>query len=103
MNATTRCFFFLILIAYCGAPATVRAQAASADFRAGIAMASGFADAETVRDLARIAAVRERMVALAGPYLAVVKIKAERSPVVMPPKSGVILKSRFRQALLSQY
>jgi len=70
---------------------------------AGIAIASGFSETETVRDMARIGGVREHMVAQAGPYLAVVKIKAERSPVVMPPKSGVILKSRFRQALLGQY
>jgi thiamine pyrophosphate-dependent acetolactate synthase large subunit-like protein len=70
---------------------------------AGIAIASGFAEAETVRDMARIDAVRQRMIAQAGPFLAVVKIRAERSPVVMPPKSGVILKSRFRQALLSQF
>ena len=70
---------------------------------AGIARASGFADAETVRDFARVGAVREHMVAQAGPYLAVLKIRAERSPVVMPPKSGVVLKSRFRQALLAQY
>ncbi len=70
---------------------------------AGIAIASGFSETETVRDMARIGGVREHMVAQAGPYLALVKIKAERSPVVMPPKSGVILKSRFRQALLGQY
>ena len=70
---------------------------------AGIARASGFADAETVGDVARVGAVREHMVAQAGPYLAVLKIRAERSPVVMPPKSGVVLKSRFRQALLAQY
>jgi thiamine pyrophosphate-dependent acetolactate synthase large subunit-like protein len=70
---------------------------------AGIAMASGFVKAETVRDLARIDTVREQMIAHAGPYLAVVKIRAERSPVVMPPKSGVILKSRFREALIGQY
>ncbi|HWV51488.1 thiamine pyrophosphate-dependent enzyme [Pseudorhodoplanes sp.] len=70
---------------------------------AGIAIASGFGEAETVRDKDQIESVRQRMVARTGPYLAVVKIKAERSPVVMPPKSGVILKSRFRQALLGQY
>jgi thiamine pyrophosphate-dependent acetolactate synthase large subunit-like protein len=70
---------------------------------AGIAAASGFAEAETVSDLARVADVRRRMTDGAGPYLAVIKIRAERSPVVMPPKSGVVLKSRFRQALIGQY
>lgn len=70
---------------------------------AGIARASGFAETETIRDTARVDAVRRRMIARSGSYLAVVKIKAERSPPVMPPKSGVILKSRFRQALLGEY
>ena len=70
---------------------------------AGIARASGFSEAETIRDMDRLAAVRQRLTAQAGPYLAVIKIKAERSPVAMPPKSGVVLKSRFREALLGQY
>jgi hypothetical protein len=70
---------------------------------AGIAAASGFAVTETVRDMARVGDIRRRMADHAGPYLAVIKIKAERSPVVMPPKSGVVLKSRFRQALIGQY
>lgn len=70
---------------------------------AGIAMASGFAAAETVRTMDRIAAVRQALTARAGPSLAVIKVMPERNPVMMPPKSGVILKSRFRQALLQQY
>jgi thiamine pyrophosphate-dependent acetolactate synthase large subunit-like protein len=70
---------------------------------AGIAIASGFAETETVRNQTRLDEVRENMVSQSGPYLAVVKVRPERSPVVMPPKSGVILKSRFRQALLDQY
>ena len=71
---------------------------------AGIATASGFRGAETIRDMARVDdSIRRRITAQSGPYLAVVKIKAERSPVIMPPKSGVILKSRFRQALLGQH
>jgi thiamine pyrophosphate-dependent acetolactate synthase large subunit-like protein len=70
---------------------------------AGIAAASGFGATETVRDMARLDVVRRRVTEHTGPYLAVIKIKAERSPVVMPPKSGVILKSRFRQALIGQY
>ncbi len=70
---------------------------------AAIAAASGFAATETVRDSVRVDDVRRRLAERSGPYLAVIKIKAERSPVVMPPKSGVILKSRFRQALIGQY
>ena len=70
---------------------------------AGIAAASGFAVTETVSDMAGVGEIRRRMADHAGPYLAVIKIRAERSPVVMPPKSGVVLKSRFRQALIGQY
>lgn len=70
---------------------------------AGIAIASGFAATETVHDIAHIDEVRQHLVAQAGPYLAVVKVSAGRSPVVMPPKSGVVLKSRFRQALLGAH
>ncbi len=70
---------------------------------AGIAAASGFAMAETIRDMAGVEGARRHMVAQSGPYLSVIKVRAERSPPVMPPKSGVILKSRFRQALLGQY
>jgi thiamine pyrophosphate-dependent acetolactate synthase large subunit-like protein len=70
---------------------------------AGIAAASGFAVSETIREMTRVESVRRRISENAGPYLAVIKVKAERSPVVMPPKSGVILKSRFRQALIGQY
>jgi thiamine pyrophosphate-dependent acetolactate synthase large subunit-like protein len=57
---------------------------------AGIAAASGFSATETVSEMSRIADVRRRMTGHAGPYLAVIKIKAERSPVIMPPKSGVV-------------
>lgn len=70
---------------------------------AGIAAASGFAATETVREMTHVESVRRRISENAGPYLAVIKVKAERSPVVMPPKSGVVLKSRFRQALIGQY
>jgi thiamine pyrophosphate-dependent acetolactate synthase large subunit-like protein len=70
---------------------------------AGIAKASGFARTETLRDMAQIDDAKRSITASTGPYLAVIKIKAERSPVVMPPKSGVVLKSRFRQALIGQY
>ncbi len=70
---------------------------------AGIARASGILEAEAIRDMDRLPAIRQRLTARTGPFVAVFKVRAERSPVVMPPKSGVVLKSRFREALLGQY
>jgi len=36
----------------------------------------------------------------AGPNFAVVKVEAEKIPLVLPPREGSLLKSRFRRALL---
>jgi thiamine pyrophosphate-dependent acetolactate synthase large subunit-like protein len=35
-----------------------------------------------------------------GPNFAVVKVKAEKIPLVLPPREGALLKARFRRALL---
>jgi thiamine pyrophosphate-dependent acetolactate synthase large subunit-like protein len=35
-----------------------------------------------------------------GPNFAVVKVKAEKIPLVLPPREGPLLKARFRRALL---
>jgi thiamine pyrophosphate-dependent acetolactate synthase large subunit-like protein len=67
---------------------------------AGIAKASGFPDAVTIGKLDEVETVATRLRKRTGPYLAVIKVAAGRSPLVMPPKDGVILKARFRQALL---
>ena len=37
-----------------------------------------------------------------GPTLAVAKIKPGRAPMVLPPKDGVLLKNRFRAAVLKK-
>ncbi len=36
----------------------------------------------------------------AGPAFAVVKVMAEKIPLVLPPREGALLKARFRRALL---
>ncbi len=35
-----------------------------------------------------------------GPNFAVVKVQAEKTPLVLPPREGALLKARFRRALL---
>ena len=44
----------------------------------------------------RRAAIHERP----GPNFAVVKVAAEKIPLVLPPREGALLKARFRRALL---
>jgi thiamine pyrophosphate-dependent acetolactate synthase large subunit-like protein len=67
---------------------------------AGIALASGFPEAVTVREQRMLPAVVQRMRAGAGPYLAVIKVQAGQVPMSIPQKDGVINKGRFRRALL---
>lgn len=45
-------------------------------------------------------AVRKAAHAQAGPNFAVLKVKAEKIPLVLPPREGALLKARFRRALL---
>jgi len=47
-----------------------------------------------------IAAVRELVYKTAGPNFAAVKVTDEKLPLVLPPHDGVLLKARFRRALL---
>jgi len=37
-----------------------------------------------------------------GPHFAAVKVKAEKIPLVLPPREGALLKARFRRALLGK-
>ena len=66
---------------------------------AGMAKAAGFAHARRVTTMLGVA----RLVALihrgTGPVFAQVKVLAEKPPLVLPPKDGGLLKSRFRAAL----
>jgi thiamine pyrophosphate-dependent acetolactate synthase large subunit-like protein len=60
---------------------------------AGVARACGFKilDYEDLPD-----AIHKN----SGPNFVVVKVKAEKIPLVLPPREGALLKARFRRALL---
>lgn len=64
-----------------------------------VAASLGFAWTQAIADLADLDALREKIAARTGPGLAVVKVKAENPPRVLPPRDVVHLKNRFRAAL----
>src|SRR6185436_14107258 len=47
-----------------------------------------------------LGAVRRMIYEKAGPNFAAIKVSDEKLPLVLPPKDGVLLKARFRRALL---
>jgi thiamine pyrophosphate-dependent acetolactate synthase large subunit-like protein len=66
---------------------------------AAVAKACGFRNAELVvkeKKLAKI--VHETR----GPNFLQIKVAADKLPLVLPPKDGVLLKARFRRALLGK-
>jgi len=67
---------------------------------AGVARACGFPWTSTVTDAADLPELRGAIHEGSGPGLAVVKVIAESPPLVLPPRDGVLLKERFRTALL---
>jgi thiamine pyrophosphate-dependent acetolactate synthase large subunit-like protein len=67
-----------------------------------VARASGFGDARTVHASADIAALRAAIHAHPGPNFATVKVRAEKVPIILPPRDGGLLKARFRRALLGE-
>ena len=67
---------------------------------AKVAQACGFRLARQVRSGAQLAALRAAIHRGTGPLFAQVKVIAEKIPLVLPPRDGGILKSRFRKALL---
>jgi thiamine pyrophosphate-dependent acetolactate synthase large subunit-like protein len=69
---------------------------------AGIARAAGFADAVVVRTDAELDALARRLFTAPGPLLAQVKVSAETPALVLPPRDGPYLRSRFREALLGR-
>ena len=65
---------------------------------AAVATACKFKRAITVtRD---VAPVREMVYGAGGPNFAAVKVTDEKLPLVLPPHDGVLLKARFRRAVL---
>lgn len=67
---------------------------------AGVARACGFGTAAVVRTEADFAAASKALLGGPGPVLMQVKVVAEKIPLVLPPRDGGLLKSRFRRALL---
>jgi thiamine pyrophosphate-dependent acetolactate synthase large subunit-like protein len=68
---------------------------------AAAAAALGFPVTGTVRDQAGLAAAIPAIRGATGPVFYDIKVRAEELPLVMPPKDGVLLKDRFRAALLA--
>jgi len=69
---------------------------------AKVAQACGFRVARQVRSSTQLASLRTALHGAAGPLFAQVKVIAEKIPLVLPPRDGGMLKSRFRKALLGE-
>lgn len=69
---------------------------------AKIALASGFASGQVIREADALPALRQAIHDAAGPTFAQVKVQAEKLPLVLPPRDGGILKARFRRAVLGE-
>lgn len=67
---------------------------------AGVARACGFASVRLIREAGELPALRADVHGTPGPHFAQVKVLAEKIPLVLPPRDGGLLKSRFRKALL---
>jgi thiamine pyrophosphate-dependent acetolactate synthase large subunit-like protein len=67
---------------------------------AKVAQACGFGSARQVREFGELGALREAVHGTPGPLFAQVKVVAEKLPLVLPPRDGGVLKSRFRKAVL---
>lgn len=69
---------------------------------AGVARACGFGDARTITRATELPALRAAIHERSGPNFAVVKVRAEKVPLVLPPREGALLKARFRRAVLGE-
>jgi thiamine pyrophosphate-dependent acetolactate synthase large subunit-like protein len=67
---------------------------------AGIARAAGLVDVATIRTDAELEALVGRLLAAPGPLFAAVKVSPATPPMVLPPRDGAWLRSRFREAVL---
>lgn len=66
---------------------------------ASVARGCGFRQAFTVAQAEDLSRLRTAVYAGMAPLFAVVKIEAEKLPLVLPPRDGVLLKSRFVDAI----
>jgi thiamine pyrophosphate-dependent acetolactate synthase large subunit-like protein len=67
---------------------------------AGIAKASLFRNVATATKAGDLKKIRAFAHETKGPNFAVVKVVAEKIPLVLPPREGALLKARFRRAVL---
>ena len=67
---------------------------------AAIAQAAGIPVCHTIRDNPDLESALPLIRNANGPLFVNIKIRAEDLPLVLPPREGVLLKERFRQALL---
>jgi thiamine pyrophosphate-dependent acetolactate synthase large subunit-like protein len=67
---------------------------------AAIARACGFRFSITITNKKEISKLRDDVHKRPGPNFAAVKVIDEKLPLVLPPHDGVLLKTRFRRALL---
>jgi thiamine pyrophosphate-dependent acetolactate synthase large subunit-like protein len=67
---------------------------------AAVALACGFAAARVTREAADLDGAVRFLRREPGPVLAQIKVAAEKIPLVLPPREGALLKTRFRRALL---
>lgn len=68
----------------------------------GVAKASGFPVTGQIDDQGGLDAALPVILEAPGPVFFNIKVRAEDLDFVLPPKEGVILKDRFRQALLGE-
>ena len=67
---------------------------------AGMAAAAGFRTSRIVRTMAEVSEIRDLAHHGDGPVFAQIKVNPEALVFVLPPADGVILTTRFRQAVL---
>jgi len=53
-----------------------------------------------VKTAEQVARLRAPIHETSGPHFVQIKVIAEKIPLVLPPQDGVLLKDRFRRALL---
>jgi thiamine pyrophosphate-dependent acetolactate synthase large subunit-like protein len=69
---------------------------------AAVAKACGFGVSRTLRKKPEVLKLRNDIHQRAGPIFADIKVIDEKLPLVLPPHDGVLLKDRFRRALLGK-
>lgn len=69
---------------------------------AAVALACRFRSSCTVRTVTELESARRRLLGDAGPVLIQIKVLPEKLPLVLPPHQGIVLRDRFRRALLGE-